>query len=554
MYQKRNPQSTMFETSYLVPEAKAKRLRASWAETFRTRALGLIDEDLFAPLYCRDNGRPNRPVQTVLGVLILKDMFDLTDAEALERLEFDLLWHHALSLEPEEAHLPQKTLHNFRARMMAHDSGPLAFASITDRVVEVLGTNLSQQRLDSTQVMSNIAVLTRLGVFCETVRLFLTRLEDEHPRLYGRVASGLLGRYLRADGSTTAYQDARSADGPRRLSVCARDVYRLCTLFAGTAAASMESFGLVQRLLEEQCEVVEEKQPPSKDDDDTSDGAVPVVLKAPKEVSGTSLQSPHDPDATYSKRKGKGHEVQVVETCQADNVTQVITHVGVSEVCGSDAQAVIPVLENLAQRGLQPQELVADTAYGSAENALNAERVGTELISPVAGSTQVIEEVAPESRPLTGADFHVDARLEDPAVCPGGHFATDQRSHVKHPNRAPLTFDGQTCESCPLFQHCPAQPSTDGDGYVLTVDLAAANLERRRRAEADGTFAPRYRIRAGSEATNSELKRRHGMGDLRVRGRPRVVLAVHLKALACNLKRMVRALTPKLTHMRPATA
>ena len=499
MYQKRSPQSTMFETSYLVAEAKAKRLRFSWAETFRTRALVLIDEDLFAPLYCQDNGRPNRPVQTVLGVLILKDMFNLTDVEALERLEFDLLWHHALSLEPEEAHLPQKTLHNFRARMMAHESGPLAFASVTDRVVEVLGTNLSQQRLDSTQVMSNIAALTRLGVFCETIRLFLTRLADEHPRLYGRVASGLLGRYLRPDGSTTAYQDARSADGPRRLSVCARDVYRLCTCFGGTAAESMASFGLVQRLLEEQCEVVEEKQPPSNDDDDTGDGAVPVVLKAPKKVSGTSLQSPHDPDATYSKRKGKGHEVQVVETCQADNVTQVITHVGVSEVCGRDAQAAIPALENLAQRGLQPRELVADTAYGSADNALNAERMGTELVSPVAGSAQVVEEVAPESRPLTGADFHVDARLEDPAVCPGGHFATDQRSHGKHPNRVQLTFDGERCESCPLFQHCPAQLNTDGDGYVLTVDLAAANLERRRRAEADGTFAPRYRIRAGSE-------------------------------------------------------
>jgi hypothetical protein len=209
----------------------------------------------------------------------------------------------------------------------------------------------------------------------------------------------------------------------------------------------MASFGLVQRLLEEQCEVVEEKQPPSNDDDDTGDGAVPVVLKAPKKVSGTSLQSPHDPDATYSKRKGKGHEVQVVETCQADNVTQVITHVGVSEVCGRDAQAAIPALENLAQRGLQPRELVADTAYGSADNALNAERMGTELVSPVAGSAQVVEEVAPESRPLTGADFHVDARLEDPAVCPGGHFATDQRSHGKHPNRVQLTFDGERCES-----------------------------------------------------------------------------------------------------------
>ena len=45
----------------------------------------------------------------------------------------------------------------------------------------------------------------------------------------------------------------------------------------------------------------------------------------------------------------------------------------------------------------------------------------------------------------------------------------------------------------------------------------------------------------GSRGTNSELKRRHGLGRLRVRGGERVRLAVYLKALACNVKRMVRA-------------
>ena len=118
-------------------------------------------------------GRPNRAVQTVLGVLVLKEMFDLTDMEALEELEFNLLWHHALRLEMEEAHLAQKTLHNFRVRLMEHDGGRLAFCETTDRMIEALGLRTGKQRLDSTHVMSNIAVLTRLGLFCETVRVFL---------------------------------------------------------------------------------------------------------------------------------------------------------------------------------------------------------------------------------------------------------------------------------------------------------------------------------------------------------------------------------------------
>ena len=54
---------------------------------FRNEALVLIEEERFAPMYSPDMGRPNRAVQTVLGVLVLKEMFDLTDMEALEELD-----------------------------------------------------------------------------------------------------------------------------------------------------------------------------------------------------------------------------------------------------------------------------------------------------------------------------------------------------------------------------------------------------------------------------------------------------------------------------------
>jgi hypothetical protein len=542
---------------------KAQRLQASWADTFRHRALPLIDEEIFAPLYCEDNGRPNQPVEMVFGVLLLKDMFSLTDAEALEQLEFNLLWHHALHLTPEEAHLCQKTLHNFRAGLMAHDLVQIAFSETTDRMLKALGSKVSRQRLDSTHVLSNIALLTRLGLFCETIRMFLSRLQATHPRLYGRVPKGLRGRYVKQDGTVTGYQDARSTEGRRRLSVCARDVYRLCERFRGTVAERLAAYALLQRVLQDQCDVVKKKQRPARDDDDAGEGRVPVVLKPAKEVSSASLQSPHDPDATYSGHKGKGYEVQVAETCHEDNDVQMITHVEVTDACVSDAQATVPTLEALAARGLQPEELVADTTYGSGENAVEAERLGTELISPVsglsavapqAGSAATVEEEASADRVLTPADFHIDPQPEKPAVCPAGHFSTAQASTDAHPHRVEVTFDRSTCEGCVLFHQCPARPNRAQDGYVLTVDLKAANLERRRRAEASGEFKQRYAIRAGIEATNSELKRRHGLGSLRVRGRSRVELAVHLKALACNFKRMVRALMAEPGNATPAMA
>ena len=394
--------------------------------------------------------------------------------------------------------------------------------------------------------------MTMLGLFCETMRVFLSRLETEHPRLYDRVSEALRGRYVKPDGSATGYQDARSTEGRRRLSVCARDVYRLCELFGSTAAEGMEEFALVQRLLQDQCDVVKKEQRPSPDDDDTGEGGVPVELKAAKDVDSASLQSPHDPDVTYSGHKGKGFTVQVAETCHEDNATEVITHVKLMNACVSDAQATVPTLEALAARDLAPEELVADTTYGSGNNAVEAERLGTELISPVSGRAGAVEEASADE--LTPADFHVDPRPEEPAVCPAGHFSTQQEPRDTQSHRVAVTFDRQTCEECPLFHPCPATLNQAEDGYVLTVELAEANLKRRRRAEASGEFKPRYAIRSGIEATNSELKRGHGLGSLRVRGRPRVDLAVHLKALACNIKRMVRVFMSEPSKPTPAMA
>jgi hypothetical protein len=72
--------------------------------------------------------------------------------------------------------------------------------------------------------------------------------------------------------------------------------------------------------------------------------------------------------------------------------------------------------------------------------------------------------------------------------------------------------------------------------------LHAVTLARRRKYERSKSFRKRYAMRAGIEATNSELKRAHGLGRPRVRGFLRIRLAVTLKVLACNVKRMIRHL------------
>ena len=127
MFRIRDPQESLWQSQFLVTPKKAKRLERSWAEVFRNEALPLIDEERFAPMYCVDNGRPNRAVQTVLGVHLLKEMFNL----ALEQLEFNLLWHHRHRGDPPAPEDPQLP--------SSPDAARLAGVQETTEIIQALG-------------------------------------------------------------------------------------------------------------------------------------------------------------------------------------------------------------------------------------------------------------------------------------------------------------------------------------------------------------------------------------------------------------------------------
>ena len=283
--------------------------------------------------------------------------------------------------------------------------------------------------------------------------------------------------------------------------------------------------------------------------------AMRVLTSTISRYSGslTRCNRPTTPDVTFSGHKGKGYEVQVAETCHEENATQLITHVEVTPSSGSDTDVSVPVVDGLAERKVRPDELFADTAYGSGRNAFEASRRGTELVSPVAGSApgNSHEGEGDGPPPLTAADFQIDVTGEQATVCPAGHPSVEEYELKDAPERVEVHFAGTTCEPCPLRSRCPVKLDRSAGAYVLKADLVKVNIERRRRAEAFEEWRKRYDIRAGIEGTNSELKRAHGLERLRVRGGRRVRLAVYLKALACNFKRTAPQLPPgALSHGR----
>ena len=518
MFRLTSPQRPLFGVEHRMDPVKRARLERTWAHQFRSKALGLIDESRFAKYFDPENGRPNKSIRLVIGVLVLKEVFDLTDAEALEELEWNVAWQYALDITPEEAHACQKTLHNYRTLLVGDDEGAGLFESTTARLIQAAELKTGRQRQDSTHILSNIKLLTRLGLFVETITKFLKALRDEHPRLCAKIAAELCGRYLDREGY---FADARGSEAPRRLEESALDLYWLVTNFEGHEQVSrMESYQLLARLYGDQC------VPPETD--------LPERVALQERPPSSSLQSPSDPDLTYG-HKGKGYEVQLAETCVEDNGFQVVTAVDVNDANESDQHQVKPILEQTERTcGKAPEEMHADAGFASGENILLAKEHGTELLAPIGAKES--------EKHLPLGQFEFDAAGERVLKCPAGQ-EPERHQPTRNGGATLACFAMKQCRSCPLRDQCPTEKRRGR--RVLRFGAADVAVARRRVEQQTARFKERHRIRSGIEATNSELKRRHGLGKLRVRRRPRVGLAVRLKALALNLKRYVEHLAER---------
>ena len=535
-------QQSLFASEFLMSDRKRQRLEQTWARDFRERCLPLIREALFRPLYHAENGAPCKSIRLVVAVLILQGLFDLTDEETQAAVDFDLRWHLALGLDPcdDGDYVSQRTLQYFRVRLLEHDGGEQLFFEVTDQLLVTLGLATGSQRLDTTHIRSNFAQLSRLQLFCETERLFLRALRRDAPALLDMVPASLCRRYLRDDGADTAYDKTRASDSRRRVSVAARDAYRLHEAFRGVALpeAVAEAYTRLTRLVSEHCVVGDTPQVAEAGDGDADLPAVPVEAKAPKTITPDSLQTPHDPDVTYSGHKGQGYEMLLTETCAPTNPVQLITHASLERSCESDADRVLPVLEGLEARGIALDALLADTAFGSTANYQACAAHGVELIAPTPGASAASSAAEPAA---AEAGFTVQVFPQDsPSRCPAGVEA--EATIVRETATglvAMLQMPVGACTACPQQAGCPLVPRADGHSLVV-LELSELLKADRRAFEGTPEFLNAYRPRAGIEGTNSEVKRGQGVGRLRVRGKDRVALALWFRLTACNVKRALR--------------
>jgi len=525
-------------------EKRRKLLDESWAGAFREHILHQLPIDAVIPFFSETQGRPTKELYSLIGALVLQQMHDLTDNETVEQFSFNVQWHYALNITSAgdaEAYMCTKTLWNARNVIAENKIDEILFNSITDHLIEVFDVDTSNQRLDSVHIQSNMRHLGRIRIIATSIKGFIVNLKRQHPDQYEKISDELAGCY-KNDNALSIFSLVKPSESSKTLDQVSKDLFTLCQMFKDNdSILKMSSFSTLLRVLKEQCDVVDSEDAVEKEDAAEDDAVKP---KKAKDITSDSLQNPSDPDATYDAHKGKGYQVQLQETYQENddknntdeasadedntNNLRLITYVEVEQAHISDANALMPAINDTKERNIGPVVLIADTTYGGDENVQKAKAEGVEVVSPATGKEN--------SENIQLTDFEIDNN-SNVKECPAGHKPVDQK---KKSARNTVLFDVAQCSSCPQCSQCPVKEGKKF--FYLRFDDKELRLAIRRKLEKSDLFKNRYRMRSGIEATNSEYDRLTGVKHLRVRGFKAVRFCATIKALGINIYRIAAAM------------
>ncbi len=273
-----------------------KALERSWAKIFAEDIFPSIDEEPFRVLYSSEASRPNTPVNICIGVLLIKEIFGISDDEVVENTMLDPRYQYALHTTSwDEQPLSDKTLTRFRKRCYDYESAygiDLLHDCITglgDKIAKMMDINPHIKRMDSMMIAANIRKLSRLELLYTCVAKLVIFLEKNKKT---DLIKGLEHYCDPSDYNKTFYynKDSESDDVLKNLLTDADNLLAAC----GSDFDDITEYQLLVRCLSEQT-VVEEA----------------VRRLRTKEDAGFHseiLQNPSDPDATYRAKAGKEHQ------------------------------------------------------------------------------------------------------------------------------------------------------------------------------------------------------------------------------------------------------
>jgi len=482
----------------------------------------LFDDSFTADLFGSTTGRPSLPADLVGSVLVLKELYGLSDRQTADAVMFDIRWKVACGLSLTAASFDPTTLVYWRKRIAASDRPDRVFDKVAEVIAETgILTGRRKRCVDSTVFDDAVATQDTVTQLVAAIR----RVARCVPSAGEVVAAVCTLDYTRPGKPDIDWDDpAAKADLVSRL---VNDALAVLAVLCGPDTpgrddAAADALGLLALVAGQDVEPA--------DGSDGTDGRWVIARKvAPDRVISTvDRQARHTRKSRSQRRDGyRAHlaaepDTGLITDCEMTMATgqdNTDAAVGV-RMAGRDR--FHPITEPALAEKDGGLEIYGDSAYGSGQARADYRDAGHETVIKPKPLTRAVPGG------FTADDFTVDDHAGT-VTCPAGHTRAMSRSRT-------VTF-GRLCADCPLRVQC----TTAKTGRSMTIHEHDGLLRAARAQARTPEFKAAYPTRAGIERTVAHVATQNGRRvKLRYLGTTKNDAWLHTRAAALNLRALLR--------------
>ncbi len=459
--------------------------------------------------YSPDQGRPAIVPVRMVKFEFLQYHDNLSDRQVIERAGTDVAYRQFLELPMNEKLPDSSSLCYFRGRLGVAGHRRMFDALVT----QARQQGLVKDRLrikDATHVIANVAIPTTLTLVARTRDKLLQAAEPfDQQRVRGEQ---LRAEALRKSTESVA-DEARLVARVTHLREVLAWVDELLPPDDAAQHCQWQDLQAIRRL------------------------AHKILADQDHPQAGDRTRSDVDSEARRGKH-GQWYDGYLLDV-MIDAESELITAVDVLPANGAEAaNAAELVIQEQAAHGNEIESLSIDSIafQGPVLRQLESpDGLGLDLYVPP------IPE-APTTQ-FAPSDFSED-QPAGTLTCPAGQ-TTSQRTRNAHDTGWKYRFVGRICRACPLLARCMhTVPTSVGGRTVIKNDYEVEYTRMRAKAQTP-QYAAIRREHPKIERKLADLVRWHGARRTRYRGLAKVKCGALLSALAANVKRMVRLLSPQ---------
>jgi hypothetical protein len=508
----------MFDPLNKMPKYLKDILKKSWSHAFREYIFPKIKEERFKVLYSDNPAtRPNSPVNVIIGLLIIKEIFQDSDEELIGSLHFDIRYQYALHTTSfEKQPVSINTLSNFRTRIVEYEQKTgrdlikEEIESLAGVIAKYMKIDGKKVRVDSLMVSSSCKKLSRLELIYSLNERMVKLLLKADPDSIPESCAG----YLEAGYKNEVVYRTKDKEADKKIEVLVSQAVELYYASDKEEVLSSEEYKMLERFFSEQTEVLEGE----------------FRIKEAKEIPSDSLQNPTDPDATYRKKyKGNvGYVANVVESFSEEG--GVIVQYDLKQNIYSDQQFARDTIERLPEgEAGDKTKVIVDGTYYTEEIAKNALKKNIEIIP-----TELTGKKPAEDK-IDYSEFKVDEGRNVVVECPGSEVPyASYNSNGSYK----AYFEVEKCEKCPLRDRCRVKITKRK--AVVRISEKAYRLSLLRAKMGTEEYIKIAKQRAGVEGIPSVLRRKYKVDSMPVRGLLRSKLWFGFKIAAMNFKSFIK--------------